>query len=298
MPPVPVGDRSFPPEVAMYVVKLACETPDSEGQSLSQWDCQELAGKLVSDGVVKSISAETVRRILAHHKLKPWRHKMWMSAKVPRDESFKQVVTNICELYTRALAPNEMVLSVDEKTQLQARHPVAPTQPAAPGRPVRVEHEYERNGSLNLIAGFDTRTGRVYGRCYERKRAVEFIDFLEYVDRSVAPSIEVIHVVLDNVRMHKSKAVLAWLAVHPRFRFHFTPVHCSWMNQVEQWFGTLQRKRFGFSDFASRADLKTKILTFIDQYNPHAHPYGWTTKSVAKVMALVEYQLKAVKPAA
>lgn len=290
--------RSFPPEVAVHLVKLACEMPDICGRSLSQWDCQELARKLIADGAVQSISTETVRRILEHHKLKPWRKHVWLGAKGPRDEHFREIVNHVCDLYTRPLASNEAVLSFDEKTSLQPRHRLAPTQPARPGRPMRVEHEYERSGALNLFAAFNTRTGRVYGRCYARKRAVEFIDFLEYLDRSLAPSIEVIHLLMDNVRMHKSKAILAWLATHPRFRFHFTPVHCSWLNQVEQWFGVLQRKRFGISDFESLADLEMKILKFIEQYNEHAKPYGWTTKSVAKVMAAVDYQIKNFAPAA
>lgn len=276
----------------MYLVKLACEMPDTSGTPVSQWDCVELARKLVVDGVVQSISADTVWRILHHHKLKPWRKHAWLGAKKPRDASFLPIVQNICDLYTRPLAANEAVVSFDEKTSLQPRHRVLPTQPAQPGQPVRVEHEYERSGALNLLAAFNTRTGKVFGRCYARKRAVEFIDFLEGLDKSIDPGIDTVHVVLDNVRMHKSKAVVAWLAVHPRFRFHFTPVHCSWMNQVEQWFGTLQRKRLGISDFSSLQDLEAKILKYIDHYNQYAEPPGWTTKSVAKVMAWAVREVK------
>lgn len=292
MSPAPADRRSFPPEVAVYLVKLACEMPDTSGVPVSQWDCRELARKLVADGIVQSISPDTVGRILEHHKLKPWRKHVWLGAKKPRDETFLPTIRDICDLYTRALAPNEAVISVDEKTSLQPRPRVTPTQPAQPGQPVRVEHEYKRSGALNLIAGFDTRTGKVFGRCYARKRAVEFIDFLEGLDRDVDPKIEIVHITLDNPRMHKSKAVLAWLAAHPRFRFHYTPVHCSWMNQVEQWFGTLQRKRLGISDFASLEDLEAKILKYIAHYNAHAEPYGWTTKSVTKVMAWAERELK------
>jgi transposase len=95
-------------------------------------------------------------------------------------------------------------------------------------------------------------------------------------------------VVLDNLRAHKSKLIDEWLRNHPRFRFHFTPVHCSWMNQVEQWFGTLQRKRLKISDFESLEDLEATVLQYIEEYNPTAHPYNWTTKSVARVMAWVD----------
>jgi DDE superfamily endonuclease len=226
----------FPPAVALYVVQLACERPDVGGRSLSQWDSAELARQWVRDGVVDQISPQTVQRILAHHKLKPWRHHLWLSPKVPRDAAFAAQVQEIVALYTRPLGVWEMGLCVDEKTGLQPRTRQAPTLAAQPGQPVRVEHEYTRTGALNLFAGFDTRTGQVYATAAERKRQVECIAFLEQVDREIAPAITRMHVVLDNVRMHKGKQVQAWLAKPPRFVFAFPPVHGSWMHQVEQWF--------------------------------------------------------------
>jgi transposase len=269
----------------LHLVKMACERPDSLGRSLSQWDCQELARQLIRDGVVSSISADTVRRILQGHQLKPWRHHLWLSPKVPRDAAFAAAVQEICDLYTRPLAVHEMVLCVDEKTSLQPRTRKSATLPAQPGMPVRVEHEYERKGALNLFAAFDTRSGKVYGRTAERKRQKEFIEFLEQLDREIPAEITAIHVVLDNLRMHKGKQVQAWLAKHPRFVFHYPPVHCSWMNQVEQWFAILQRKRLTIADFADKAELAERLQTFIAQWNEHAHPFKWTTKSVTKIMA-------------
>lgn len=278
----------FPPAVALYVVQLACERPDVVGRSLSQWDSAELARQLVHDGIVEAISPQTVQRILAHHKLKPWRHHLWLSPRVPRDAAFAAQVQEIVTLYTRPLGVGEMVLCVDEKTSLQPRTRPAPTLAAQPGQPVRVEHEYARKGALNLFAGFDTRTGTVYATTAERKRQVEFIAFLEQVDREMAPHITTIHVVLDNVRMHKGKQVQAWLAKHPRFMFHFPPVHCSWMNQVEQWFSIVQRKRWRIADFADKKHLAQRLLAFVAEWNAHAHPFQWSTKSVAKVMAKCE----------
>jgi transposase len=280
----------FPPVVATHLVKIACELPDKLGRSLSQWDCLELARKLVDDGVVESISPDTVRRILENNKIKPWLKHLWLTPKAPRDEAFCGIAREICDLYTRPLEPHEAVLCVDEKTSLQPRTRLAPTLPARPGEPVRVEHEYERKGALNLIAAFDTRTGKVYGQCHERKRQVEFIAFLEYLDQEVPAHITLIHLVMDNLRVHKGKLVQAWLAKHPRFQFHFTPVHCSWMNQVEQWFGILQRKRFGIADFESKADLKNKILEFISHWNRYAKPFKWTRRSFDKVLAKAEAQ--------
>ena len=286
----PVGGESplFPPQVALHLVKIACEMPDRLGRSISLWDCQELARKLEEDGIVESISSETVRRILKAHHLKPWRHHMWLGAKTPRDEAFCAQVREICDLYTRQLLPHEMVLSLDEKTSLQPRTRKQPTKPAKPKKPVRVEHEYIRKGATNLFAAFDTRTGRVYGRCFGRKRQKEFIAFLDYLNGIIPAQITTIHIVCDNLSVHKGKEVMKWLAKHSRFVFHFTPVHCSWMNQIEQWFSILQRKRFKIPDFASIEDLHDKIYLHIEQWNHRAHPFKWTTKSVAKVMAYAD----------
>lgn len=267
--------------------------PDRLGCSLSQWDCQELARKLVADGVVTGISPQTVGRILNHHRLKPWRHHLWLSPDVPRDAEFARRVQHIVDLYTRPLQPHEVVLCADEKTSLQPRTRVSPTLPAQPDRPVRVEHEYRRQGALNLFAAFDTRTGQVYGHTAERKRQKEFIEFLEQLDREIPAEKTTIHVVLDNLRMHKGKQVQAWLAQHPRFVFHHPPVHCSWMNQVEQWFSILQRKRLAIADFADKSQLAERLRAFITQWNEHAHPFNWTSRSAAKVMAKCQIKIAA-----
>jgi transposase len=280
----------------MYVVKIACERPDDLGRSLSQWDCTEIARQLVRDGVVASISAETVRRILLSHRLKPWRQKMWLSPKVPRDVAFAASVRGICDLYTRPLRLDEVVLCADEMTSLQPRPRKAETLATRKDRPTRVEHEYSRCGALNLFAAFDTRTGRVYGMTASRKRQAEFISFLELLDREIPGTITTIHLVLDNLRMHKGKQVRAWLAKHPRFVFHHPPVHCSWMNQVEQWFGIARRKRLRIADFASTEHLAERLMAFIGEWNEIAHPFNWTSKSVAKVMA--KCQVEETEPAA
>lgn len=266
-------------------MKLGCELPELRGVPLSQWDCAELARQLVDDGVVKSISAETVRRVLVSNELKPWRQHSWLSTNVPRDEAFGAAVREVCDLYTRPLAPHELVLCLDEKTSLQPRQRKAATRPAKPGRPVQVEQEYVRSGALNLFAAFDTRSGKVIGWNAARKRAEEFIAFCELLSQTFPPTVTTIHVVLDNLRVHKCKAVKAWLAEHPRFVFHFPPVHCSWMNQVEQWFGILQRKALRIADFASQLALDKRIHRFIARWNQYAHPFNWTSKSITKVMA-------------
>jgi len=278
--------RSFPPEVAVHLVKLACERPELCGRSLSQWDCHELARQLMAEGIVEEISASTVRRILAAHQLKPWRHHLWLHPKHPRDAGFYATVSELIDLYTRPLRDDEMVLSLDEKTSLQPRPRPSPTLPAQPhNRPNRLAHEYKRAGALNLFAALDTRSGQVYGQCYDRKRQAECIAFLEHLDREVPEPIRTIHLVCDNVSTHHGQEVTRWIAKHPRFVVHFTPVHCSWMNQVEQWFSILQRKRLRISDFDSKDHLRAKIDQFIKEWNQQAHPFNWSTKSVAKIMA-------------
>ena len=135
-----------------------------------------------------------------------------------------------------------------------------PTLPAQPQNlPNRCEHEYKRAGALNLFAAFDTRSGKVYGHCYARKRQREFIAFLETLDVEIDEHIRTIHLVCDNVSTHHGKEVRKWLTTHPRFVVHFTPVHCSWMNQVEQWFSILQRKRLRIVDFESKDHLRAKL---------------------------------------
>jgi transposase len=194
-------------------------------------------------------------------------------------------VRAICSLYTRKLAATEVVLCVDEKTSLQPRTRKAPTLAAQPGQPVRVEHEYERKGALNLFAAFDTRTGKVYAHTTERKRQVEFIAFLEQLDRAIPAAVTTVHLVMDNLRMHTGQQMRVWLEKHPRFKFHHPPVHCSWMNQVEQWFGILQRKRLAIADFQDKALLAKRLQAFVAEWNEQAHPFPWTKKSVAKIVA-------------
>ena len=291
--PRPGARPKFSPGVALHLVKMACELPDLRGRSLSQWDCMELARQLVAEGVVDSISAQSVRRMLNSYRLKPWRHHLWLSPKTPRDAAFAEAVRNLSDLYDRPLAPHEAVLCVDEKTNLQPRTRKAKTRPPEPGKTMRVESEYERKGALHLFAAFDTRTGKVYHCTGERKRQIEFIQLLEILEEEFDPSFTALHIVLDNLRMHKGKLVQAWLAKHPRFQFHHPPVHCSWMNQVEQWFSILQRKRFGVANFADKKELAERLDAFVGEWNTHAHAFRWSRKSFDKVLAECEKNMGA-----
>ncbi|MGH8057999.1 MAG: IS630 family transposase [Candidatus Entotheonellia bacterium] len=285
--PLAGGPRAFfPPAVAIHVVRLACERPDTLGRSLSPWDCQALARQLIAAGIVEDIAAATVRRILRSHPRKPWRGHVWLPPKQSRDAACSATRSERIDLSTRPLHEGERVLSVDEQTSLQPRPRQPPTLPAPPQNlPHRCAHEYKRAGALHLVAACDTRSGKVYGQCDDRTRQQECIACLEQLDREIEEHVTLIHLVCDNVSTQQGQEVRQWLSKHPRFVFHVTPVHCSWMNQVEQWFSILQRTRFSIVDFESKDHLRAKIGQFMEEWHQYAHPFNWSTPSVAKVMA-------------
>lgn len=241
---------------------------------------------MVAEKLVPKISAETVRRVLKANHLRPWRWHSWLSPRVPRDEAFRTTVQSILDLYVRTLGDDEVVLCVDEKTSLQPRHRLAATLPAEKDRPVRVENEYERAGAVNLLAAFNTRSGTVIFETPERKRAIEFVHFLDKLDEEIPPTVSTVHIVLDNLRVHKGKAVQAWLGENERFHLHFPPVHCSWLNQVEQWFAIIQRKLLRLANFPSIAALAEGLAAWIKRWNERAHPFNWHSGSLCKVMAI------------
>jgi hypothetical protein len=179
-PPAAVPRAISPPEVAIHLVRLACERPDALGRRLSQWECTELAHQLIVEGIIEGISAATVRRILACHHLTPWRHHLWLYPKQPRAAACYATSSERIDLYTRPLAADELVLSVAAKTSLQPRPRLSPTRPAQPGNiPSRYEPAYKRSGALNCFAAFDTRSGTVFGPWYPGKRQQEFSTVLE-----------------------------------------------------------------------------------------------------------------------
>jgi len=161
--PRPGRPRRCSPDVELQAVDLACTVPDQAGASLSQSDSTERARRRVADGVVPAISPATVSRLRRRHRLRPWRCHLWLHPRRPRDAGFLAQVRAIADLSTRALLPTEVVLSIDDITQLHPRPRAVPTRPAGPDRPLQREHEYRRGGALNFFAAFDTRTGAVAG---------------------------------------------------------------------------------------------------------------------------------------
>jgi transposase len=144
-----------------------------------------------------------------------------------------------------------------------------------PGKPARREFEYKRHGVQALLAALLVHTGEVIGEVYERNTRVEFLDFLERLEAEI-PAGKEVHAILDNLQVHKTPEVKQWLDSHPRWTFHFTPTHASWLNQIELFFSILTRRLLRRGIFTSKADLKTQLLAFIERYNPTAKPYAWT----------------------
>jgi hypothetical protein len=279
--------------VALHLVKRACELPEQAGRSLSQWDCAELAWQLIRDEVVASISPQTIQRMLMADRLKPWRSHVWLHPRKARDATFATQVRAVADLLTRLLGEHEIVLSLDEMTSLQPRPRRTATRPAQPGRPLQVEHEYRRAGATHPFAAFDTRSGQVYGVTTRRKRQVEYLTLLEHLDQTIPASVTTIHLLADNVSVHHGKRVRQWLTNRLRFVAHFTPVRCSWMNPVEQWFGILRRKRLRSPNFPDLAALQRAILQFIVEWNEIAHPFRWTTGSFEKILAKIDAAIAA-----
>jgi len=218
-----------------------------------------------------AISASQIGRILAADELKPHRVDGWLTRKDTPE--FWERAADVCGLY---LSPpeNAVVLSIDEKTGIQAKSRKHPTQSARPGRPARQDFEYVRHGTASLLAAMDVATGKVFAKDIAHNNSVTFIAFLDEIDDRTDDELAV-HIVMDNGSSHTSKATKAWLADHPRFVVHHTPVHASWLNQVEGFFSILTRKLLRRGEFASREELVTRMLGFIEHYGTTAKPFKW-----------------------
>ena len=229
------------------------------------------------------ITVHQVREIWRGADLKPHRIE---SFKISNDPHFAQKVVDVVGLYMNP-PENAVVLSVDEKTQIQALDRTQPQLPLRPGQIERRTHDYKRHGTASLYAAFDIVTGQVMGRITQRHRAREFLDFMRQIERNTATELD-LHVILDNSSTHKTAEVRAWLARHPRITLHFTPTSASWLNAVERWFASLERRALYRGAFGSVQQLRQAIRQFIEAHNAHsAKPFRWT-KSADAILAKVE----------
>ena len=224
-----------------------------------------------------------VRQVWHAADIKPHRLKTF---KVSKDPRFAEKVIDVVGLYLNP-PDNALVLSVDEKTQIQALDRTQPRLPLRPGQVERRTHDYKRHGTTNLYAAFNIATGEVLGRVTRRHRAREFRQFLAPIDRAT-PSELALHLIVDNSSTHTTDAIRDFLAAHPRFHLHFTPTSASWLNAVETWFGQLERRALRRGVFTSVTELRETIHRFIDAHNTHAaKPFRWT-KSAHAILDAVD----------
>lgn len=230
-----------------------------------------------------NITEWQVRQIWKAADLKPHRLKTF---KISKDPQFAEKVIDVVGLYMNP-PDNALVLSVDEKTQIQALDRTQPMLPLKPGQIERRTHDYKRNGFTNLYAAFDILTGKVLGMTTKRHRAKEFLDFLGQIKKSMPSDLD-LHLIVDNSSTHKTAEVKKWLSANPRFKMHFTPTSASWLNAVEGWFGQLERRSIHRGVFTSVKELRKEIHRFIKAHNSRsAKPFKWT-KTAKTILEKVE----------
>jgi len=266
--PRPGREPTYDRAARARVIALTLEQPPD---GTTHWSARRMAART-------GISITTIQRIWAEAGLKPHRTETF---KWSADPQLAAKVRDVVGLY---LAPPEraIVLSVDEKTQIQALDRTQPMLPLRPGQVERHTHDYERHGTTSLFAALNVATGEVTHEARSRHTGADFLAFLRRIDR-VYPGAE-LHVILDNVSTHKTPAVRAWLERHPRITFHFTPTSASWMNQVETWFSVLSRQAIRRGSFRSVKDLVGAIATFIANWNAGATPFTWV-KTADEILA-------------
>jgi transposase len=248
------------PAVAERVVTLTMEPPVAEATHWTGAAMAEAAG----------VSVSSVQRIWRSHGLQPHRIRQF---KLSKDPAFVDKLRDVVGLYVDPPA-HTVVLSVDEKSQIQALDRTQPGLPMKKGRAGTMTHDYKRNGTTTLFAAMNVLDGTVIGRNMQRHRHQEFIRFLNAVEREV-PAGKTVHAILDNYAAHKHPDVRKWLARHPRWTFHFTPTSASWLNAVEGFFATLTKRRLKRGVFQSVVDLQAAINCFLDDHNAKSKPFQW-----------------------
>ena len=258
------------PEVRARLIAKACTRPADtpEGQRRERWTYEEL-------GDAVGMSGSQAHVILSRADIKPHRTDYWVMSDFS-DPEFEERLQDVCGLYVDP-PENVLVVSIDEKTGIQAKSPVKPDTPPEPGQPARREHEYERNGTQCLFACLNVQEGDVLGMPSKTRNRFDLIRFLDHCDEEI-PVIEgqTIVAVSDNLSTRNTEEVQQWLKDHPRWSFQFTPKHASWLNQIEIFFSILYRRLLKHGIFTSEADLAEQLLAFIETYNQTAKPFKWT----------------------
>jgi transposase len=243
--------------------KILAKTQEPPPAPLTHWTTRRMA-------TLMGVSYATVHRVWQRAGLKPHQLERYVTSD---DPDFETKAADVIGLYLTPPA-NAVVFSVDEKTAIQALDRLDPVLPLSPGRAERHGFEYKRNGTLSLYAALEVGTGRVEGMTASRHTSAEFVRFLDRLVATQSARRE-IHLIADNLSAHKTKAVAAWLAAHPRVHMHHTPTYSSWLNQVEIWFAKIERDMIARGIFTSVADLRRKLMQYIRQHNKTCQPIQW-----------------------
>ncbi|MFG2234896.1 IS630 family transposase [Streptomyces sp. NPDC048723] len=285
---------AFTPLQVAEVKALACRLPAETGVPLSRWSCPELAREAVARGIATFVSASTVCRWLADDALKPWQHRSWIFI---TDPDFQPRAERVLDLYARTwdgvpLDEDEYVISADEKTSIQARCRCHPTLAPGQARAMRVNHTYGRGGALAYLAAYDVHRATVFGRCESRTGIEPFMNLVAQV-MSVEPyaSAKRVFWIVDNGSSHRGKKAADRLtAAFPNAVMVHTPVHGSWLNQVEIYFSVVQRKVVSPNDFTDLTEVGDRLRAFEDRYNATAQPFQWkfTTSDLDDLLARLD----------
>jgi len=261
------------------VKAIACELPARLGVPLSRWHVSDIRERAIAQGLVADISGATIWRWLSADAIRPWAHRSWI---FPRDPDFEAKAGRVLDLYQRRwrgkrLRPNEYVISADEKTSIQARIRIHPTTPPGPGRTMRVEHEYQRGGSLAYLAALDVHRAKVFGRC-EPTTGIEPFDALvaQVMRRRIYHDARRVFWVVDNGSSHRGVASIERLeGRYPNLTLVHLPIHASWLNQIEIYFSIVQRKVLTPNDFEDLDDVASRIVGFQKAYEKIGTPFEW-----------------------
>lgn len=296
----------FTPEQLCKIFAIACEKPEDHGKPITHWTHRELAKTVVEKNIVDSISESYLGELLKKKDLQPHRIKYWLNVKA--DEKKDERIADICNIYINSKKSDsqQITISIDEMTGVQALERIAPDLMIRPGKPQAREFEYKRHGTQTLLGGLNVATGKIQALVGDTRKENDFVEFIKHLVES-NPGYEKYHFVMDQLNTHKSASLVQYVAdfcgiedclgvkgkegilksmvsredflcdCDKNIVFHYTPKHASWMNQIEIWFGILMKKVINRGNFLSKEDLKNKILTFIDYFNhTMAKPYRWT----------------------
>jgi transposase len=268
--PRPGPPLTHGPETRALLIAKACTRPPAtpEGARQERWTYEQLGSEV-------GMSGSQAHAILARAEIKPHLSDYWIMSDFSKPE-FQERCAEVCGLYVDPPA-NVLVVSIDEKTGIQAKAPVKPDIPPAPGQPARREHEYTRNGTQCLFAALKVHHGEVLAMPSKTRNRFDLIEFLEHLDDEI-PVVkgQRIVAITDNLSTRGTTEVGDWLTTHPRWSFQFTPTHASWLNQIEIFFSILYRRLLKHGIFTSEGDLAEQMLAFIETYNQTAKPFKWT----------------------